>query len=197
MIHGWTAAAQSPVGRETRRGGATGAVARYASEHRALRGVFVDSGLPPGTAGLLLAVTIIVGVPVSVVVPALAARSWGQRTWTVGLTGVSALGILGLVHAPSEGAWLWAVLLGVGSGAFPLALSMFELRSTSVGQTLALSAFAQSSGYLVAAAGPLLLGGLRGATGGWAAPLRVLLLLLVVQALAGWVAGRPGSLTRP
>ena len=110
---------------------------------------------------------------------------------------MSALGPVGLVLAPSGGAWLWAVLLGVGSGAFPLARGLFNLRSTSVGQTLALSAFAQSGGYLLAAAGPLLLGGLRGATGGWAAPLRVLLLLLAVQAIAGWVAGSPGTLSRP
>jgi CP family cyanate transporter-like MFS transporter len=50
---------------------------------------------------------------------------------------------------------------------------------------------AQGFGYLLAAAGPLVFGLLHDATGGWTAPLAVLLVVLVAQTVAGAIAGRP------
>ncbi|GAA3107636.1 hypothetical protein [Nonomuraea salmonea] len=58
----------------------------------------------------------------------------------------------------------------------------------------ALSAVAQSVGYVVAALGPLLFGFLREVSGGWTVPLTVGLGVLVVQLVAGWLAGRPATL---
>jgi len=58
-----------------------------------------------------------------------------------------------------------------------------------------LSAFAQGAGYLVASLGPLLLGFLHAATGGWTIPVVVLLVLAVAQVISGWLAGR--ALTVP
>ena len=55
-----------------------------------------------------------------------------------------------------------------------------------------LSAMSQGFGYTVAAAGPLLLGALRDASGGWRTPLLLLVGLLVPQLLAGLLAGRSG-----
>lgn len=50
----------------------------------------------------------------------------------------------------------------------------------------------QSVGYLLAAVGPLAVGVVHGVTGGWTAPMLVLVALSVVMAVAGLVAGRPG-----
>ncbi|WP_234345007.1 MULTISPECIES: hypothetical protein [Streptomyces] len=49
---------------------------------------------------------------------------------------------------------------------------------------------AQSVGYLVAAAGPLLLGILRDSTGSWTLPLVVLVALCTAKAAARYGAGR-------
>ncbi|MFD0784327.1 MFS transporter, partial [Micromonospora azadirachtae] len=57
--------------------------------------------------------------------------------------------------------------------------------------TVALSAFAQSAGYLIAALGPFLVGVLYEQTGGWTAPIVLLLVALAVQASAGMVIARP------
>ena len=56
------------------------------------------------------------------------------------------------------------VLVGLGSGMFPLALTMIGLRARTAETTAALSAFVQAIGYIVAGAGPLLFGVLYGAT---------------------------------
>jgi CP family cyanate transporter-like MFS transporter len=69
------------------------------------------------------------------------------------------------------------------------------VRTRDAAQTGRLSAAAQSVGYLLAAAGPLAVGLLHDATGGWRAGLAVLLVLQAVQLTAGLYAGRPRLVT--
>ncbi|OFE19026.1 hypothetical protein BA895_00495 [Humibacillus sp. DSM 29435] len=159
--------------------------------------IFSDAGFSAGESGLLLSVSIVAGVPVAFLAPALAARRADQRPWTVGLTLVSISGVTGLLLAPAQGAWLWAVMLGVGSGTFPLVLSLFGLKTRSPSSTAAVSAFGQSVGYLIAAVGPFGFGLLHDAEGGWSLPLAGVLGVLFVQVLAGAVAGRPVIIPDP
>ena len=56
--------------------------------------------------------------------------------------------------------------------------------------TTSLSAFVQSAGYVLAVAGPLTVGALHQFTGGWNAPLVLLLVLLGPQLIAGLIAGQ-------
>ena len=159
--------------------------------------IFSDAGFSAGESGLLLSVSILAGVPVAFLAPALAARRADQRPWTVGLTLVSMAGVTGLLLAPAQGAWLWAVMLGIGSGTFPLVLSLFGLKTRSPSSTAAVSAFGQSVGYLIAAVGPFGFGLLHDARGGWSLPLTGVLVVLAVQVLAGAVAGRPVIIPDP
>ena len=162
-----------------------------------LPSLFSDAGFSAGESGLLLSVSILSGVPVAFFAPALAARRADQRPWTIGLTLVSMAGVTGLLVAPAQGAWLWAVLLGVGSGTFPLVLSLFGLKTRSPSSTAAVSAFGQSVGYLIAAVGPFGFGLLHDARGGWSLPLIGMLAVLAVQVVAGAVAGRPVVIPDP
>jgi CP family cyanate transporter-like MFS transporter len=57
-----------------------------------------------------------------------------------------------------------------------------------------MSTMAQSVGYLIAAGGPLLVGVLHDATGGWSIAYVLLLATAVVQVAVGYVAGRPGKI---
>jgi CP family cyanate transporter-like MFS transporter len=50
---------------------------------------------------------------------------------------------------------------------------------------------AQGLGYLIASTGPMLVGLLHEATGGWTVSLLALLVALVAQLVAGVLAGRP------
>ena len=57
-----------------------------------------------------------------------------------------------------------------------------------------LSGFAQSVGYLVATTGPLAVGFLHSAIGGWTVPVVVLLVITGLQLMAGWPAARDVTL---
>ena len=153
--------------------------------------MYADAGYSHGEAGLLLAVSILVGVPIFVVAPTFAARVRSQGPLVLLLTAITAAGFAGMAVAPHAGGWLWAVLLGVGGAVFPVVLTMFALRTGNSDDTAALSSMAQSVGYLIAASGPLVVGLLRDATGSWTTSCVVLLAVAVVQAVAGSVAGRP------
>lgn len=153
--------------------------------------LFRDSGYQPATAGLLLAGVTALGVPVALVMPMLAGRLRTLRPLVLSLAAASALSYLGLALAPYDGALLWVALLALGQGAFPLVLATIGLRARTAEGTVALSAFAQSTGYLIAALGPLFVGVLYGATGGWTVPVGFLLSALAVQTCVGLVIARP------
>jgi CP family cyanate transporter-like MFS transporter len=156
--------------------------------------LFRDAGFSAEASGLLLATVMAIGIPIALVMPAIAARLPDQRILVAVLVAASVASYLGLLFAPRSGAVAWTVLLAIGQSSFPLVLVLLGMRARTAAGTVALSAFAQSTGYLIAAAGPLLIGLLYEVTGAWVAPLVVLLGALVVQATAGAVAARPGTL---
>jgi CP family cyanate transporter-like MFS transporter len=55
---------------------------------------------------------------------------------------------------------------------------------------------AQSVGYLIAAAGPVLFGSLHDASGSWDISLLMLIVLSIVQLLVGYRAGSVGTVDR-
>jgi CP family cyanate transporter-like MFS transporter len=153
--------------------------------------LFRDAGYRPETAGLLLAGVTALGVPVALVMPTLATRLRTLRPLVLTLATAMAVAYVGLAVAPHGGALLWLGLAAIGQGAFPLILATIGLRARTAQGTVALSAFAQSTGYVIAALGPLLVGMLYEATGGWLAPIGFLLAALMVQTLAGLAIARP------
>ncbi|MFE7763436.1 CynX/NimT family MFS transporter [Streptomyces sp. NPDC057438] len=152
--------------------------------------IFRDAGVPAGTAGLLLAVTMVMGVPLAFVIPRLATRLPHQGPIVVVLGVCGLLGYGGLHAAPAGGAWAWAVLIGIANCSFPLALTMVGMRARTGAGVAQLSAFAQSTGYLISIPGPLLVGVLYQHSGGWGLPLALMAALVIPQMAAGVLAGR-------
>ncbi|MFE2561817.1 CynX/NimT family MFS transporter [Streptomyces sp. NPDC059352] len=152
--------------------------------------IFRDAGVPASTAGVLLAVTMVMGVPLAFVIPRLATRMRNQGPIVVALGLCGLGGYTGLLLAPAAGAWAWAVLLGVSNCAFPLALTMIGMRSRTGAGVVRLSAFAQSVGYLISIPGPLLVGVLYQHSGGWGLPIALMGGLMVPQMIVGTLAGR-------
>ncbi len=152
--------------------------------------IYRDAGLSATYAGVLLALIPAVGVPTSFLVPTLAARLRTQGGVAVALTGLGFFGYLGLWIMPTTVPWLWVIVLGISQGVFPLALTLIGLRTRSAAGTVGLSSFGQSIGYLISIPGPIVVGALYGATGGWHLPIALLLVLLIPQAVAGVFAGR-------
>ncbi|MGV9289704.1 CynX/NimT family MFS transporter [Streptomyces sp. NPDC003719] len=152
--------------------------------------IFRDAGVSAGTSGLLLAVIMVMGVPLAFVIPRVATRlpQQGPIVVVLGLCGLA--GYAGLYLAPAGGAWAWALLLGVSNCAFPLALTMVGMRARSGAGVAQLSAFAQSTGYLISIPGPLLVGVLYQHSGGWGLPIALMATLMVPQMVVGVLAGR-------
>ncbi|MEU6270278.1 CynX/NimT family MFS transporter [Saccharopolyspora shandongensis] len=149
-------------------------------------------GMSAGLAGLALGIQAAVQAVGSMSVPVLCHRLRDQRLIAVVLAVLLMLGFTGILVGPT--AWLWpaVVVLGLAQGAsFGLALTLFGLRSPDSDTTTALSGMAQGGGYLIAAAGPLLIGLLHDMTGGWIAPLVLLLGCSTIWLIAGLLAGRP------
>jgi MFS transporter, CP family, cyanate transporter len=160
-----------------------------------------DHGFAPATAGMMNSVIVIIGIPLGFVVPVVAARLRDQRPLVIGVVALMVIGLGGLLLAPQAG-WVWITIFGVATGsAFPLALTLLNLRSPTSAVTAQLSGMAQSGGYLLAASGPLTFGVLHSVTGGWEVSIWLLLLLVVPELVCGLLAARPGlvrlSTTRP
>jgi CP family cyanate transporter-like MFS transporter len=153
--------------------------------------VLMSAGVSRGEAGAMLAMISMLGVPLSLLIAPVAARQRSQSGWLAGLSLVGAAGVLGLLLAPGAAPWLWAVLLGIGMGLFPIAVAIISLRTRTSSDTRRLSTMTQGIGYLLAAVGPLLFGILHGATGGWTASLIAMLVGIGLQVVVGVFAGRP------
>nr|WP_184941252.1 MFS transporter [Planomonospora venezuelensis] len=154
--------------------------------------IFQEAGLPADQAGYLLGLSNLVQVGVTLMVPVHAGRARSQAPHVAVATLLTAAGYAGVLAAPTTVPWLWMVLLGVGQGAsIALALLIITLRAPDPAAVTALSAVAQSAGYVLAALGPFLIGVLREVSGGWTLPLLAGLGACAVQLAAGFPAGRP------
>jgi CP family cyanate transporter-like MFS transporter len=144
----------------------------------------------PAQAGWMLflyqAVELVVGLLMPVVIRG---RITDARV-AVGASALVAAGFLLLVVTPGL-VVVSCVVLGVGSGAvLVLAFSFQSKRANGQAQAAALAGMAQSIGYLIAAAGPLILGVLHAATANWTASLFVLGVASVAMGFFGYASGQ-------
>lgn len=97
---------------------------------------------------------------------------------------------LGWLCAPAL-SLAWSVFGGIGQGAsLVVALTLISLRGRNHAETVALSGFAQSLGYLIAACGPFAFGALTEVTGSFASPLMFMATLAAIQCALSLFAGR-------
>jgi MFS transporter, CP family, cyanate transporter len=97
---------------------------------------------------------------------------------------------VGLLLAPSGWA-LWCALGGAAQGGgITLVFSLIVRKARDLAENRRMSALVQGGGYTVAAAGPLVVGTLHDATGGWTAPLVVVAGGVAVLVAAGFLAAR-------
>jgi CP family cyanate transporter-like MFS transporter len=154
--------------------------------------IFQDRGDSAVTSGNLLALMGVGNLATSLLVPVLAHRRPSQRGLVVPSLIGTAAGLAGALWAPLGSAPFWVLVLGVSQGScLGLAIFFMLARAPNADVAASLSAFAQSVGYLVASAGPLVVGLLHSATGSWNLPLVLLLVLCAAELAVGLLAGRP------
>ena len=150
------------------------------------------SGVDAAQAGALLGAFAICGVPAALIVPVLAVRLRSVSPLIVVGIALFVAGFAGFLFAPTVAPLVWSVSIGLGPLIFPLVLTLINLRTRSQVGAVALSGFVQGFGYVIGAAGPLVVGLLRDATGGWTVPIAFLLSTLVLAIPALVVLTRSG-----
>jgi CP family cyanate transporter-like MFS transporter len=158
--------------------------------------LFRDRGVSAAGAGYLLALMNLGNAGGALALPVLAHRARDQRALVALAALVTAAGLAGSAFGPLGAAAPLMFLLGLGQGAtLGLAIFFTIARAADPAVSASLSAFAQGGGYLVASTGPLFIGLLHSATGGWTVPVWVLLGVVALALASGWPAAR--ALTVP
>jgi len=149
-----------------------------------------DAGVSAGSAGAHQFMLNAFAIAGALLCSRLLARARDQRLLATAYPMLFVIAVLGILTAPRLGA-VWDSIAGLaGGGCIVLALSFFGLRTTHHSQAASLSGMAQCVGYLLAAAGPVLVGALHDAAGSWTPALLAVLALQVVLVGFGYLAGR-------
>lgn len=155
--------------------------------------IYRDAGLDPVAAGVMLTIVTLGGLPGGFLAPQIIMRGLAPRFFLVSFSVSAVAGYLGLLLAPASAPVLWAVLLSYGGFAFPAALALITSRTREVSITARTSAFVQSTGYILAALGPLAVGALLGVSGSWTPPLILLIIVSALMGLTGYLSAAPGT----
>ncbi|OKL35301.1 CynX/NimT family MFS transporter [Domibacillus mangrovi] len=153
--------------------------------------ILEQKGVNTHEAGWMLSLMQLSMLPVMFIVSILAGRLKTQKL----LVGVSVvlliIGLFGVLYGGTLLISLWIIMIGTGVGfAFSLAMMFFSLRTQNTNEAAELSGMAQSLGYLLAAAGPILFGWLHDITHDWTTPLLMLVLTSVIIFITGINAGK-------
>lgn len=152
--------------------------------------ILIDNGISAAQAGSVHGTLQLATAIPGLILAATLRRLKDQKLAAVTVSLLVALSLIGFIYLPDL-AMLWAACLGFGSGAsMMLGLTFVGLRTTNGDDASALSGMAQCVGYLMAAAGPLLLGQLHDWTGGWTVPLLITAAISIAGACSGMMAGR-------
>lgn len=124
----------------------------------------------PTEAGIYLGIFSLMGLPMALIIPIMAAR-FRKRTSLIVLASFAFLivGYGGFLIWPTQATGLWIAIIGLGPLIFPLTLALMNLRTKSTSASLQLSGFSQLWAYAAAAVSPILVGFLHEWTGGWTA----------------------------
>ncbi|MBP0600777.1 MFS transporter [Herbaspirillum sp. LeCh32-8] len=157
-----------------------------------LPSMLVANGQGPVEAGNLHGLLQFSSAVAGLLLVPLVRRMQDQRLIAGGTAAMCVVGALGLIVWPSL-AIVWVPVFGFGSGAvFILGLAFVGMRVSTPQQAASLSAMAQCVGYLMAAAGPMLMGRLHDALGDWNLVLAATAAISVVMGFFGMLAGRAG-----
>ena len=155
-----------------------------------------ELGMAPGAAGLSASIFQIAALFGAFGVPVLLRVLPGPRGVVLIVAAAWATLPLGLLLAPS----LWPVWCAVGGaaqgGGLVAVFSLVVRAARDLVDNRRISALVQGGGYVVAASGPTVVGAVHEATGGWTAPLLVVLAAIVLLGTAGAAsAGRAAPRT--
>jgi len=155
--------------------------------------IFYERGIEPHIAGQITSLSILAQMVGCLIAPLLIRRHASQSSLNILLSLIATIGFVGIFFLPLGGwVWFFAALQGFGQGGMlAAAMMMIILRSRDIHVAAALSGMAQSIGYCLAALGPFAIGLIRDNGGSLALSALVPLIIGLLMAFFGALAGRP------
>ena len=148
-------------------------------------------GLDGVTSGVYVSLSILCQVVACLLIPTLAGRYRSQSGVNVVLAFVAAASLLAMLFVPLSALPMFVVSQGVGQGGlFAMAMIVIILRSPDPRVAARLSSMAQTTGYLLAASGPMLVGALYSVTGDHTSSGWLFAGIGIATMITGWAAGR-------
>ncbi|MVT26306.1 MFS transporter, partial [Nesterenkonia alkaliphila] len=155
-----------------------------------LPAIQTSHGIDEASAGMWLGLFQAVGVVASLIVGQVMQRTRDQRGVSAVVVGFMLVAVSGMMLLPGLMP-VWALCAGISTGcSLLLGLTFISLRAGSSQQVGRLSGMVQSIGYLLAAVGPVLAGGLYQAVGSWTPVLWCMIAVAALQGIFGHFAGR-------
>lgn len=155
-----------------------------------LPAILAENGFSPVIAGTLHGEMQLASALPGLFLGPMIARLGDQKLMAAAMALLMSLALLGLLFQPRWAA-AWVAVFGFGSsGCFLLAMMFMAFRTHSAVQAASLSGMAQFLGYLLAATGPTLAGGLHQQWHSWQVPLSAGVGITLLMALCGAMAGR-------
>lgn len=147
-----------------------------------------ELGMDAATAGTSASVFQIAALAGAFGVPVLLRVLPGPRPVVLIVAAAWAALPLGLLLAPQL--WpVWSALGGAAQGGgITVIFALIVRKARDLAENRRMSALVQGGGYIVAATGPSVVGAAHEASGGWTAPLLVVLTSITVLAVAGTAA---------
>ena len=151
-----------------------------------------DKGYDDVVSGYMLSVYVIMGMVGSAVLPAVMRKNKSQSTTGVLLGALYLLGMVGMLMSSYVPMLIIGIVLcGFCSGTcISFSMALFGLHTSNGNSASKLSGTAQSTGYLIAAAGPVMLGKALDATGSWTLSMLILSAAAIFLIIAGKIVGR-------
>lgn len=148
-------------------------------------------GISSSAAGWMMSLMQLSQLPLTFLVPIWAGRMKNQLplVFMMSLLYISGLG--GLWLGGNEWILFSVICIGIAGGSsFGLVLMFFTLRTRTAQEAAEISGMAQSVGYVLAAAGPVLFGYLHDMTENWSVPLILLICFSLCLLMVGIGAGK-------
>lgn len=158
-----------------------------------LPSIYQDDGLSGHTAGILFAIYNIATFPAMVGLPLLSDRIGSRKIPTVFAAATLLVGSIGLVVAATTPIlmWIWPVFCGFGvAGLFGMGLLM-PIDVAPPGKTGLAAGMVLCIGYLASAAGPVVGGAIKDATGSFERALLLLPILAIGMIAVAMFVPRP------
>jgi len=149
-----------------------------------------DNGYTSGAAGWILSLMQLAFIPFTFITPVIAEKTADQRLLTA-ITGILVMiGAGGLLTGNAILITIAVICIGGACGAaFSLSMMFFSLRSNDGQEAAKVSGMAQSVGYLIAAAGPVLLGFMHDITADWILPITIVGMIGIILIVTGMKSG--------